>query len=283
MNLPIFDLTGKVAIVTGGSRGIGKAIALGLAQAGADVVMAARSADAIQNTAVQIRKEGRKSLAVPTDVCIIDQITNLMHKTLDSFGRIDILVNNAGGDSGGGGYVLDMSIDDWRDGVDLNLHSLFYCSKIIGEVMVKQKSGNIINISSGMGFGPFPGASHHAASRAGVIDFTKSLALEWAPYNIRVNSLAPGITETELTSKDWQEHPERLEASLKNIPLGRAAQPEEMAAVAIFLASPAASYITGETIYVSGGLFTTVPPTWEEYYLREKHSAPSNNGDNLTS
>ena len=283
MNLSIFDLTDKVAIVTGGSRGIGRAIALGFAQAGADVVVAARSADAIKNTAAQIRKEGRKSLAVPTDVRSIDQIKNLLRQTLDSFGRIDILVNNAGGDSGGGGYVLDMTIDDWRDGIDLNLNSLFYCSKIIGEVMVKQKSGNIINISSGMGFGPFPGASHHAAARAGVINFTKSLALEWAPYNIRVNSLAPGITETELTSKDWQEHPENLEATLKNIPLGRVAQPEDMAAVAIFLASPAASYITGETIYVSGGLFTTVPPTWAESYLREKPSAPSGEGDKRAS
>jgi NAD(P)-dependent dehydrogenase (short-subunit alcohol dehydrogenase family) len=283
MNLSIFDLTDKVAIVTGGSRGIGKAIALAFAQAGADVVVAARSADAIKETAAQIRKEGRKSLAVPTDVRSIDQIKNLLRQTLDLFGSIDILVNNAGGDSGGGGYVLEMSIDDWRDGIDLNLNSLFYCSKIIGEVMVRQKSGNIINISSGMGFGPFPGASHHAAAKAGVINFTKSLALEWAPYNIRVNSLAPGITETELTSKHWQEHPEHLETTLKNVPVGRIAQPEEMAAVAIFLASPAASYITGETIYVSGGLFTTVPPTWDEYYLREKSGARLGDGDKRAS
>ena len=270
---PIFDLTGKVAIVTGGSRGIGRAIALGFAQAGADVVVTARSVDAIKDTAAQIRKEGRKSLAVPADVRNIDQIKNLLRKTLDSFGRVDILVNNAGGDSGGSGYVLDMTIDDWRNGIDLNLNSLFYCSKIIGEAMVRQKSGNIINISSGMGFGPFPGASHHAAARAGVINFTKSLALEWAPYNIRVNSLAPGYTETELPGKDWKEHPEHLGALLKNVPLGRVAQPEEMAAVAIFMASPAASYLTGETIYVSGGLFTTVPPSWDDYYQSMKSKA----------
>jgi 3-oxoacyl-[acyl-carrier protein] reductase len=266
MNLPMFDLSGKVAIVTGGSRGIGRGIALGFARAGADVVVAARSADAIKDTAAQVQKEGRRSLAVPTDVRNIDQIKNLLSKTLDSLGRVDILVNNAGGDSGGSGYVLDMTIDEWRDGIDLNLNSLFYCSKIIGEAMVRQKAGNIINISSGMGFGPFPGASHHAAARAGVINFTKSLALEWAPYNIRVNSLAPGYTATELPGKDWREHPEHLKALLENVPLGRVAQPEEMAAVAVFLASPAASYITGETIYVSGGLFTTVPPSWAEYY-----------------
>ena len=270
MNLSMFDLTGKVAIVTGASRGIGRAIALGFAQAGADVVLVARSVDAMNDTAAQIRDEGRKTLAVSTDVRNVDQITDMLHKTLDSFGKVDILVNNAGGDSGGSGYVLDMSVDEWRNGIDLNLNSLFYCSKIIGEVMVRNKAGNIINISSGMGFGPFPGGSHHAAARAGVINFTKSLALEWAPFNIRVNSLAPGYTETSLPAKVWKEHPEHLEALLKNVPLGRVAQPEEMASVAIFLASPASSYITGETIYVSGGLITTVPPRWADYCRRHR-------------
>ena len=264
MKPSIFDLTDRVAIVTGAGRGIGRAIALGFAQAGADVVAAARTASQIEDTAAKIQNEGRKALAVPTDVCDVDQIKNLLSKTLDAFGKVDILVNNAGGATEGGGYVRDMSVEGWKAGIELNLNSLFYCSKIIGEAMVQRKSGNIINISSGMGFGPFPGAAHHAAPRAGVMNFTKTLALEWAQYNIRVNSIAPGYTETELPGKDWKEHPEHLESLLKNIPLGRVAQPEEMANVATFLASDAASYITGETVYVSGGLITTVPPNWSE-------------------
>ena len=272
MNLSMFNLTGKVGIVTGASRGIGRAIALGFAQAGADVVLAARSVDGLNDTSVHIRKEGRKALAVRTDVRNVDQIKDLLRKTLDSFGKVDILVNNAGGDSGSIGYVLDLSPEDWRDGIDLNLNSLFYCSKIIGEVMVKNKAGNIINISSGMGLGPFPGGSHHAAARAGVINFTKSLALEWAPFNIRVNSIAPGYTHTSLPARDWKEHPGHLEALLKNVPVGRVAQPEEMASVAVFLASPASSYITGETLYVSGGLITTVPPGWDDYYRRQREA-----------
>lgn len=273
MSLSIFDLTGRVAVVTGAGRGIGRAIALGFARSGADVVVLARTVSEIEETAAMIQKEGRKALAVPTDVCNVDQIKDMLRQTLDAFGKVDILVNNAGGASGGGGYVLDMSVDDWKGGIELNLNSLFYCSKIVGETMVKRKTGNIVNISSGMGFGPFPGAAHHAAPRAGVINFTKTLALEWAPYNIRVNAIAPGYTNTSLPGKGWEEHPEQKEAILKNIPLGRVAEPEEMASVAIFLASDASSYITGETIYASGGLITTVSPDWPDYYQKEKSKA----------
>lgn len=265
MSLTMFDLGGKVAIVTGAGRGIGRAIALGFAQAGADVVVAARTVTEIEDTAAKIRAEGRKTLAIPTDVRNVDQVKDMLRKTLDSFSKVDILVNNAGGDSGGSGYVLDLSVEGWEQGIELNLTSLFICSKVIGEAMVKQKTGNIINISSGMGFGPFPGAAHHAAARAGVINLTKTLALEWAPYNIRVNAIAPGYTETSLPAKVWEKNPGEREAILKNIPLGRIAKPEEMAAVAIFLASPASSYITGETIHACGGLITTVPPRWADY------------------
>jgi NAD(P)-dependent dehydrogenase (short-subunit alcohol dehydrogenase family) len=178
---------------------------------------------------------------------------------------VDILVNNAGGDSGGTGYVLDLSVEDWKSGIELNLNSLFYCCKIIGAAMIMKKSGTIINMTSGMGFGPYPGAAHHAAARAGVINLTKTLALEWAPFNIRVNAMAPGYTETALPAKAWKEHPEDKKALLKLIPLGRTAQPEEMVSTAVFLASAASGYITGETINVNGGLITTVSPRWMEY------------------
>jgi NAD(P)-dependent dehydrogenase (short-subunit alcohol dehydrogenase family) len=265
MTLSAFSLKGKVAIVTGAGKGIGRAIAIGFAVAGASVVVASRTKADIDNTAAEIKKSGGKALAVITDVTKVSQIKNLLNKTLEAFKRVDILVNNAGGDSGGTGYVLDLSIDDWKSGIELNLNSLFYCCKIIGAEMVVNKSGNIINMTSGMGFGPYPGAAHHAAARAGVINLTKTLALEWAPFNIRVNAIAPGYTETALPAKAWKEHPEDKEALLKLIPLGRTAQPEEMVNTAIFLASSASEYITGETINVNGGLITTVSPRWMEY------------------
>jgi NAD(P)-dependent dehydrogenase (short-subunit alcohol dehydrogenase family) len=265
MNLSGLPLAGKVAIVTGAGRGIGKAIALGFARAGASVVVASRTKADIDDTASRIRQAGGKALAVPTDVTSVSQIENLLNKTLGSFRKVDILMNNAGGDSGGTGYILDLTIDDWRAGIELNLNSIFYCCKIIGGEMVRSKSGNIINMTSGMGFGPYPGAAHHAAARAGVINLTKTLALEWAPFNIRVNAMAPGYTETALPAKAWKEHPEDKEALLKLIPLGRTARPEEMVSTAVFLASSASEYITGETINVNGGLITTVSPRWIEY------------------
>jgi NAD(P)-dependent dehydrogenase (short-subunit alcohol dehydrogenase family) len=265
MSLSGFSLTDKVAIVTGAGKGIGRAIAIGFAQAGAKVVVASRTKADIDDTASKIREAGGKALAVPTDVTDVNQIKNLLNNTLKSLKKVDILVNNAGGDSGGTGYVLDLSIDDWKAGIELNLNSLFYCCKIIGGEMVRSKSGNIINMTSGMGFGPYPGAAHHAAARAGVINLTKTLALEWAPFNIRVNAMAPGYTETALPAKAWKEHPEDKEALLKLIPLGRTARPEEMVQTAIFLASSASEYITGETINVNGGLITTVSPRWIEY------------------
>jgi 3-oxoacyl-[acyl-carrier protein] reductase len=265
MAISYFSLTNKVAVVTGAGRGIGKAIALGFARVGASVVVASRTKADIEATATEIKNSGGKALAVPTDVTKTDQIENLLNKTLDRFKKVDILVNNAGGDSGGTGYVLDLRIDDWKSGIELNLNSLFYCCKIIGGEMVIRKTGNIINMTSGMGFGPYPGAAHHAAARAGVINLTKTLALEWAPYNIRVNAMAPGYTETSLPAKAWKEHPEDKIELLKLIPLGRTARSEEMVSTAIFLASPASGYITGETINVNGGLITTVSPRWIEY------------------
>ena len=259
------DLTDKVAIVTGAGKGIGQALALGLARSGASVVVAARTKTAIEDTASRIRASGRQALAVPTDVTSVSQIENLLKQTLKTFKKVDILVNNAGGDSGGTGYIRDLTIDDWRAGIELNLNSLFYCCKIIGEEMVNKKSGNIINITSGMGFGPYPGAAHHAAARAGVNNLTKTLALEWAPFNIRVNAIAPGYTETDLPAKAWKEHPTEKAELLKLIPLGRTARPEEMVSTVVFLASPVSEYITGEIINVSGGLITTVSPAWVEY------------------
>jgi len=252
----MFNLAGKVAIVTGAGKGIGRAIALGLAQAGADVVVAARTTADIDEVAAEIEGTGGKALAVPTDVRNVDQVTSLLGKTIASFGRVDILVNNAGG------YfiapVLDLSPRGWEGVLKENLDNVFICCKVIGEPMVKQKAGSIINISSVSGFGPYPGAAHYAAAKAGIISLTKTLAVEWATYNVRVNSIAPGFVETPATATFWQQNPKHRQAILQKVPLGRLGKPEDIAGTAIFLASEASAYVTGETIVVSGGLTTTV-------------------------
>jgi len=254
--LAMFSLAGKVAIVTGGGRGIGRAIALGLAQAGADVVVAARTAVEIEDTAAKIRGEGRKAVAIPTDVRNVEQVANMRDKTLDLFGRVDILVNNAG--STFYAPALKMSANAWEAIIRENLNSVFFCSRLVGEVMVRQKSGNIINISSVVGLGPFPGGAHYAAAKAGIISLTKTLAVEWAPYNVRVNAIAPGFIVTEGSDIVAQERPGRREAQLRRIPLGRLGKPEDIVGVTIFLASNASAYVTGETIVVDGALTTTV-------------------------
>ncbi len=276
MSTARFNLDGKVAIVTGAGRGIGRAIALAFARAGADIVAAARTVSQIEETAEMVRKAGRIGVAIPTDVLKIDRIEEMLRKTVDSFGRVDILVNNAGGlpddipPAFEGGYVLNVTVEEWKSEIDLNLNSLFYCSKVVGKQMVRQKSGTIVNISSGMGLGPFPGMAAAAAARAAVFNFTRTLAYEWAPYNIRVNCLAPGYTETPLTARDWEADPGLREALLKNVAQGKFAKPEDMAAVCTFLASPASSYITGETIFASGGMMSLLPPGYGDYLRQER-------------
>lgn len=256
MGLAMFALTGKVAIVTGAGRGIGRAIALGFAQAGADVVVASRTAAEIEDTAAKIKAEGRKALAVPTDVRNADQVANMLQETMDLFGQVDILVNNAGG------YfyanVLNMSPRAWEAVINECLNSVFICSRTIGEQMVKQKTGNIINMSSVAGMGPFPGAAHYGAAKAGIISLTQSLAVELAPHNIRVNAIAPGWIHTSGAESFYQQNPKLRQDQLEKTPLGRLGKPEDIVGVAIYLASDASAYVTGETIVVNGGLTTTV-------------------------
>ncbi len=256
MGLSMFALTDKVAIVTGAGRGIGRAIALGFARAGADVVVAARTAAEIEDTAALVRREGRKALAVPTDVQDADQVKNLLSQTMDAFSRIDILVNNAGGNIFSN--VLDMSVEFWENIVKQNLTSTFLCSRIIGEAMVKQKSGNIINMSSVTASSPLPRGAAYGAAKAGIISLTQTLAVEWAPYHVRVNAIAPGIIITPLSRQLAPETSPYRQAQLKRIPLGRFGKPEDVVGAAIFLASDASAYITGATIPVDGAITTTV-------------------------
>lgn len=257
MILSKFSVEDRVAIVTGSGRGLGKGIALGLAEAGADIVVAARTVAEIEETAAEIRERGRKALIVPADVRENDQVENMVQKTLEEFGRIDILVNNAGGSFRA--RTLEMSGNAWDAVVRVNLKTVFLCSKAVGKVMLDQKKGSIVSISSGGGQIGSPRMPAYGASKAGIINLTKTLALDWAPY-VRVNCIAPGVIETPGMRwsrggiKDAGSVEEQIAAIIKDIPLGRLGQLEDIAAAVLFLASDAAEWITGITIGVSGGM-----------------------------
>ncbi len=252
MTIPSISLAGKVAVVTGSSRGIGKGIALMFAEAGADVVVCSRDTDGrLEPTAEEIRKLGRRSLAIKTDVTQEAELENLVRKAKDEFGAIDILVNNAA--AAVRAPVMEQSEEDWDKVVDTNLKSYFLCSRAVGRVMIEQKRGNIINISSARGIKGAPGRVGYSVAKAGVIMLTRVLALEFVQYNIRVNAIAPGWIMTELTAPQWKNPKIRKEIDA-TIPMGRWASADEMASVALFLASDMSGYVTGQTLAADGGI-----------------------------
>ena len=254
MILDKFRLTDRVAVITGAGRGIGRGIALGLAEAGADVVALARTAKDIESLADEVRSRGRKALAIPSDVRSAADVDNAIKRTLDEFGRIDILVNNAGGASAGvfPSTVADMSEELWDENIRGNLKHVFLFSSGAAKVMIRQKSGNIISISSLFGRTAAPMFAPYAATKAAIINFTQTLACELAPYNIRVNCIAPGKILTSSTEMLWTTTESRTEAA-KDIQLKRLGYPEDIAPLAVFLASDGANYITGQTFDVNGG------------------------------
>ena len=253
------SLEGKVAIVTGSGQGIGKAIALTFAKAGADLAITDINPVTAEFTASAINDLGRRSLAVSADVCENSQVEKMVNETIQKFGGVDILVNNAGG-----GFptvpLLEMAEEAWDKVVTLNLKSTFLCCRAVGRVMVKQRRGSVINMASMAGLGPLPLGTNYGAAKAGVKNLTETLAMELAPYRVRVNALAPGPIETPMTAELYQKDPELREQRLKNIPLKRLGKPEDIANLALFLASDASDYITGQTILVNGGLPTFVTP-----------------------
>jgi len=250
MTNSIFDLKERVAIVTGGGTGIGRAIALEYAKAGAEVIVASRNLENLERVAGEIRDLGRRSLAVATDVRKPEDVESMVQRTMETFGRIDILVNNHG--AGFNCPVEDLSPGGWDAIVGINLKGVFLCSKAVGKVMIQQQKGKIINIASIAGFYGSPTLAHYAAAKAGVINFTRSLAQEWGKYNIHVNCIAPGpiVTEgfMEIVKATGITEPPPLHNALQ-----RWGRPEEIAYAAIFLASEASNYMTGETICVDGG------------------------------
>ncbi|MCM0593483.1 MAG: 3-oxoacyl-[acyl-carrier-protein] reductase [Gloeotrichia echinulata IR180] len=242
-------LRGKVAIITGASRGIGRAIAQELATYGANVVVNyASSSNAADNLVAEITATGGQAIAVQADVSKIEQVDVLFNTVIDKFKRIDILVNNAGITRDG--LVLRMKPEDWQAVIDLNLTGVFLCTRAASKVMLKQRSGRIINIASVAGQMGNPGQANYSAAKAGVIGFTKTVAKELAARGITVNAVAPGFITTDMTS-----NLSNTEEILKFIPLGRYGQPEEIAGMVRFLAAdPAAAYITGQVFNVDGGM-----------------------------
>ncbi|CRF28685.1 3-oxoacyl-acyl-carrier protein reductase fabG2 [Mycobacterium tuberculosis] len=244
-------LTGKVALVTGASRGIGRAIALSLAEAGADVaVNYAGSEAAAAETVQQIEAMGRKAIKVQANVGAVQEVEDMFKHVLETFGRIDILVNNAGITRDN--LIMRMKEEEFDQVIETNLKGVFNCLKAASRPMMKQRSGRIINISSVVGALGNAGQTNYVAAKAGVIGMTKAAAKELASRGITVNCVAPGFIETDMTDKLSDEMRDQL---LQQIPLARLGQPEDIAKVVRFLASEDSSYMTGQTIHVDGGMY----------------------------
>ena len=242
------ELAAKVAVITGAARGIGKAIAFKLAQQGADIVLC-DVLEEVGNTAKEIEALGIRSLAIKKDITKISEVEDLITETIEVFSKIDILVNNAGITRDN--LLIRMSEQEWDSVINVNLKGTFNCVKAAAKVMMKQRYGKIINISSVVGVMGNAGQSNYAASKGGVISLTKSVAKELAGRNITVNAIAPGYIETEMTKN----LPEKAKEMFLNvIPLKRPGTPEDIANVVAFLASADADYITGQVIHVDGGM-----------------------------
>jgi len=247
-------LEGKISIITGGGTGLGKAMALEFANAGADVVVCSRNKDNIEKARDEIMALGRRSLAIVTDVCVKEQVANMVKKVIDEFGRIDILVNNAG--TTRLTPILDLTEDIWDLILDTNLKGLFLCTQAVAKHMVKQKYGKIINISSTAALGAIElGQAAYVTSKFGVVGFTKASAREFGPYGINVNAIAPGLIPTDLTyaSRTPEQVKQFIEVRKTAAVLGRVGTPEDIAHLALFLASDDASWISAETIASNGG------------------------------
>jgi NAD(P)-dependent dehydrogenase (short-subunit alcohol dehydrogenase family) len=249
--MDIFDLSGKVAIVTGGNQGIGLAISRGLAEAGAAVIIANRRAEEGKQTAESLKKDGLNVISIPIDVCDEASIAEMVSNVVENLGKIDILVNNAG-------VIIrkaaeEVTREDWDYMMNINLRGVFFCCQLVGREMIKQKKGKIINISSDASQRATPERSVYATSKAGVSHLTRCLAVEWAKHNINVNAIGPGPTHTPLNKKYYEENPDKLQQTVQSIPMGRMGNTSDYIGAAVFLASEASNFMTGQTLLIEGG------------------------------
>ncbi len=245
----MFNLSNKIAIVTGASRGIGSAIAHNLSKAGAKVVLISRSIDALKSVEAEIKSNGGEAISISADVSNLESFTNAISQVVETWGTVDILINNAGITKDN--IILRLKEEDWDAVIDINLKGCFNGIKAVTRPMLKARSGRIINITSVIGLIGNSGQSNYAASKAGILGLTKSIAKELGSRNITVNAIAPGYIQTEMTDNLDQASKDNL---MKSIPLQRLGKPEEIASLVCFLASEEAAYITGQTLNVDGGM-----------------------------
>jgi NAD(P)-dependent dehydrogenase (short-subunit alcohol dehydrogenase family) len=246
----LFSLKGQVAIVTGGGRGLGRGMAIALAGAGADIALVSRTEGELNDSVKEIRQKGGKADAFPADISKVEEIPGLVQSIHAAKSRIDILVNNAG-------FIirksaLEFTLKDWERQLDINLKAAYFMAQAVGKIMKEQGRGKIINTASLTAFIGLPNASGYGISRGGVVSMTRSLAIEWAKFRIHVNAIAPGYFKTHQTAALFADE-KRVEWMLSRIPLGRTGLPEDLAGAAVFLASAASDYITGQTLIIDGG------------------------------
>lgn len=249
-----FRLDGKRLFITGGTRGLGREMALAIAEAGADVVLVGRDRESLERTSADIRRLGRQAHAIQADVGAPDACQAACHEALDKYGPIDILINNVGGRRVPTPTV-DLPLEVWQQIIDLNLTSTFLCTKLLGRPMLERRQGRVINIASisGMVANRGIGGRSYETSKAAVIQFTRATAADWAPRGVTVNAICPGGFMTEPNQRWSREHPEVIEAFKSQIPMGDFGQPEDLGPLAVYLASDAARYMTGAALVIDGG------------------------------
>jgi NAD(P)-dependent dehydrogenase (short-subunit alcohol dehydrogenase family) len=251
MGLEIFSLEGKTALVTGASRGIGAAIALAYAEAGADVAVAARTTADLEEVAGKIEANGRRAVPITCDATNPDQVRACVDRTLTELDHIDVLVNNAGGTRFIAPF-LETRDEGWFKGINVNLHTAYYFCKAAGPHLVERGGGSVINVASAGGLHGVPTMSFYGAAKAAVIHLTRTLALEWGHVGVRVNALCPGWVRTDLNRNLWEE-PSAASATISRVALGRWGETSDVVGAAIWLASDASAYVTGATIVIDGG------------------------------
>jgi gluconate 5-dehydrogenase len=249
-----FRVDGKRALITGGSRGLGKAMAAALAEGGADLVLVGREKETLETAQRELSPLGRRIDLLTSDIGIPAEAERMCTAALSQFGPIDILINNVGGRRLSV-PAEQQSLEDWQRLMDLNLTSAFLCCKLIGGEMVKRRAGSIINVSSisGMVVGKGIHGRHYETAKAALTMFTKTLAVDWAPYNVRVNAICPGGFLTDPNRRWFREKPELHNIFVSQVPMGRLGEPEEMGPLALYLASDASSYMTGSAVVIDGG------------------------------
>jgi 2-deoxy-D-gluconate 3-dehydrogenase len=248
----VIDLAGKTALVTGASRGIGRAIAVGYARAGADLVVSARTAEALAETVSEVEALGRKAFVVPADVTDRDAAQGMVRDAIAALGHLDVVVNNAGG-TAFMAPLTELRFDGWTKVMRLNTESVVHVMQAVGPHLLDRGSGSVINVASVAALGGTPMLTPYGASKAAVVSLTKSAAIEWASRGVRVNALCPGWTATDLNRNLW-ENEATSAAMMAHVPMGRWGRAEEMVGAAVFLASDSASYVTGQTLVVDGGI-----------------------------